>query len=437
MRVLLLSHGFPPENLGGVEVHVQSLARELARNGHDVHVYARAGGGGTAQGSRTTTTIDGHRLTRAAYRWEGLEAFDDLYRCPPMADALRAFLDECDARGERFDLAHVHHLTGVSTDAIAILRERAIPVALSLHDYWLPCPRGQLFHRDGTFCGTVDVDRCAPCLQATWPGLVPPGSERDVAARTHRRARDLLGSADLLIAPSVRALPPFAALGADVSRVAIVEYGIDTAALRAVPAPAFGPGPLRIGCFGTVIPSKGVHVLLDAVRGLEPGSTAVRIHGNVVSYHGDAGYATNLFARLAPNAGVEFHGPYSPARLPALLADVDVVAAPALWAETWGIAVREGMAAGRPAFASRIGGLQDLPAEAAFVLEPGDVAAWRDALAGAVRDRGRLRAMSTAARREGRSFAAMTAQVTGLYGDLIAGRLGAGAAWPPGNQQPA
>jgi glycosyltransferase involved in cell wall biosynthesis len=422
MRALQICHGFPPENVGGVEMHVQSLARTLARGGHAVHVFARSGGGAAPQGSRTTVGVDGYRLTRSAYRWEGLATFDDLYLCPPMADSLRAFLAECGARGEHFDIAHVHHLTGVSTDALAILREHGIPVVLSLHDYWLPCPRGQLFHRDGTFCGAVSVDRCAPCLQATWPGLMPGGGEREVTARVHRRAAELLAAADRLVVPSVHALPPFAALGADMSRAAIVEYGIDTEALAAVPDPSFGPGPLRVGCFGTVIPSKGAHVLVDAALSLPKGSVAVHLHGNVVSYHGDDSYATKLFARLRPGSAVAYHGPYAPDRLPALLAAVDIVAAPALWAETYGIAVREGMAAGRPALASRIGGLQDLPADAAFVLPPGDVVAWRDALATAVRERARLRAMSAAARGVGRSFAAMTAQILGLYAELIAHR---------------
>ena len=41
MRVLLVAHRFPPDDLGGVERHVETAARGLRDAGHEVRVLAQ------------------------------------------------------------------------------------------------------------------------------------------------------------------------------------------------------------------------------------------------------------------------------------------------------------------------------------------------------------------------------------------------------------
>ena len=52
MRILLLSHGLPPESVGGVQQHVMGLAGALIAQGHEVHIFTRATLPGTPQGGR-------------------------------------------------------------------------------------------------------------------------------------------------------------------------------------------------------------------------------------------------------------------------------------------------------------------------------------------------------------------------------------------------
>ena len=42
MRVLLVSHGYPPRDAGGVELHTQAVARGLASAGDSVRVFTAA-----------------------------------------------------------------------------------------------------------------------------------------------------------------------------------------------------------------------------------------------------------------------------------------------------------------------------------------------------------------------------------------------------------
>ena len=120
-------------------------------------------------------------------------------------------------------------------------------------------------------------------------------------------------------------------MGIDPASISVVENGVDTEALDSLPLPSFGPGPLRLGYLGTVMPSKGLHVLLDAVLQQPEGSVELHIYGNAVSYHGDDTYLTRCFQRLIPKARVHYHGPYTTSRLPEILGNLDVVCAPALW----------------------------------------------------------------------------------------------------------
>ena len=420
MRILLVCHGWPPESIGGVEQHVEGLSKALAAAGHQVHVFARSSAPGQPQGSLTHEQTDNLSLTRAAYRWEGLTGLDSIYRCEPMADAMRAFLEQERAAGRGFDVAHVHHLTGLSTDSLTVLEQAGIPIVLTLHDYWLMCPRGQMWHRNEQVCEQVEAQRCGECLQGTFPHWVQPDTAATDATRLHERARAVLTKASRLVVPSARAIGPFERLGVPRDRFAVVANGVDTQALEQLPPPACGPGPLRLGYLGTLVPSKGLHILLDAVLQQPPGSVELSIHGNVVPYHGDETFPLRCFGKLQPGAPVRYAGPYTTADLPAILSQIDVLCAPALWHEAFGLTVRESLAASRPVLVSRIGGLQDAITDGVEgqILPPGDVAAWSTAIAGMAADRQRVRHMASQARPRARGFQVMADELASLYAEL-------------------
>ena len=417
MRILLLAHGLPPDSVGGVEQHVDGLGRALVAAGHDVEICAREGTAGLAQGTFRTTRDGNPRVTRVAYRWEQVHDLTTMYTSPPMATALRTFLQARAAAGVRFDVAHVHHLTGMSTDSLAELAAARVPTVMTLHDYWLFCPRGQMFHHREELCTTASLDRCTPCLQATFPAWVNAQNGHAEVGSVHARALRTLAMPAVLVVPSSRAIPPFTALGVPADRFVVVENGVDTDRLLRLPPPGVGPGPLRVGYLGTVMPSKGLHVLLDAVQRLPAGAVSLRIFGNVVPYHGDYSYATKCFARLQPGGDVHYRGPYGLDELPTILEGIDVLAAPALWHEAFGLTVREALAAARPVLVSRVGGLQDAVIDGAQgrLLPPGDVDAWSDALRELAANPREVLRLSRSARSRARGFDAMAADLVAVY----------------------
>jgi glycosyltransferase involved in cell wall biosynthesis len=428
MRILLISHGLPPDSVGGVEQHVDGLAKALVHAGHDVEIFARENAPGAAQGTFRCTAPGNPRVVRVAYRWENVRDLASMYESKPMAPAMRAFLVERAAAGAHFDVAHVHHLTGMSTDSLGELVAARVPVVMTLHDYWLFCPRGQMFHRREELCETASLQRCSECLAATFPWWVNAQNGEVEVAAVHARALRALALPAVLVVPSGRAIAPFEALGVAAERFVVVENGVDTERLQQLAPPGVGPGPLRLGYLGTVIPSKGLHVLLAAVARVPAGRVTLHVHGNVVPYHGDESYATKCFARLRPEDDVHYHGPYGLDALPAILERLDVVAAPALWREAFGLTVREALAAARPVLVSRVGGLQDavVDGEQGALLPPGDVDAWAAAIARLAAEPALVRRMARAARGRARGFAAMAADLLAVYADARA-RTGAGS----------
>lgn len=375
------------------------------------------------QGQRTPPTGANPQITRTAYRWEGVDSLAAMYRCAPMAEAMRSFLMERAAAGERFDIAHVHHLTGMSTDTLQVLDEADVPVVMTLHDYWMFCPRGQMFHRREEACETAAPARCAECLQQTFPWWLQDKNRDAQVQELQDRARSALQRPSRLVVPSARAIPPFVALGVPRERFTVIENGVDTGALADLPPPAAGPGPLRLGYLGTLMPSKGLHVLLDAILSLPQGLVTLDIHGNSVPYHGDQSYLTRCFQKLSPGSGVRYYGPYGLGELPQLLQGIDVLAAPAIWHEAFGLTVREALAAARPVLVSRIGGLQDAvqDGEQGYVLPPGDVAAWATSIRRLAEDRREVTRLSHSARTRARGFAAMAADLASLYAETARG----------------
>jgi glycosyltransferase involved in cell wall biosynthesis len=424
MRILLVSHGLPPDSVGGVEQHVSGLALALVAQGHDVDIFARENGPDREQGEFVATTTEdaNPKIFRVAYRWQNCDSLAAMYVSSPMADAMAAFLAERTAQGVQYDVAHVHHLTGMSTDSLQKLRDAGVPTVMTLHDYWLFCPRGQMFHHNGEVCETAPVDRCVDCLSKTFPWWLKENGRQKVES-VQERARAVLSTADRLVVPSARAVPAFVALGVPAERFTVVENGVDTERLEALPQPSGGPGPLRIGYFGTLMPSKGLSVLIAAVQQLPQGMVELHIHGNAVPYHGDESYLTKCFMQLKPGSAVTYHGPYSLEEMPARIATIDVLAAPALWHEAFGLTVREALAAGRPVLVSKVGGLQDAVEDGVQgrVLPPGEVPAWADAIRELAEDRRRLRDYIGATRGMARGFAAMASDLTIIYAEAAQG----------------
>ncbi len=266
MRVLHVVHQYPPEYLGGTEVSTQQVARELARRGHEVGVFYRRGGQDSGVAGRTE---DGVRVWAA---WSGevtpVRRFRATFGDPAIAQAFDAVVDDF-----RPELVHIQHLMGLPVGIVGGLRRRGIPYVVTLHDYWWVCANAQLItNYDRRPCaGPRAYFNCARCAAARAGGGLAGPAVPVLAAVMAVRARlvwDVLMGAGVIVAPSEFIRRWYVQWGLPGERVELLPHGFEAVGGRPA-GPEAARWRLRVAYIGGLAWAKGVHVLVEAFRGLE------------------------------------------------------------------------------------------------------------------------------------------------------------------------
>jgi glycosyltransferase involved in cell wall biosynthesis len=412
MRILLATHAFPPRSTAGVEVYTLRLARALRQREHEVQVLTAVHDLAAKPYALRRREQDGVPVVEVVnvHQRGTLEA---TYHDPELEAAAGHVLDRFSPH-----VFHVQHLLNLSTGLLRHARAGGARVLLTLHDYWLSCPRDGLRMREElALCGTMDHSVCAACLR-TSPYLVPP-LQRGLASAIRRaglgrlahRLHDVAPRAAAAALRGLRALGPATEPGlagamdrrAAVLREALAhvhlflaptafaadraeDFGLPPEHVRVVPLGAVHgptrPRPARprrrFGYVGTVAPHKGVHVLVAAFRALPQADASLTIHGPLTVH---PAYADELRRAAAGDPRIRLAGPFPEGEQPRVLEGLDVLVLPSLWWENSPITVLEALAAGVPVVASRTGGVPEVVPEGAGILvPPGDVEALRSAL---------------------------------------------------------
>jgi glycosyltransferase involved in cell wall biosynthesis len=354
MKVLLVTHRFPPDGVAGVERVTQDLANVLARQGETVTVVTR-------QWSRRARIIRRWRREQMATgvcveRLPGVPR--PLERAlAQQKDSTRNFEGVVAAVGP--DVVHLMHPYGFSPGCIEAVLASRVPLVVSLHDFFFACPLAHLVKKDGRLCAGPNggLECATTCFDDD-----PRGVNRWTLRAAYFRA--VLSAATEVIAPTEYMARYFAEQGIADRPIRVIANGVELCR-EPTAARSFRKGDrLRLAYIGIVAPSKGVHLILDALA-----STDRRIGPESLLVAGaepDRDYANRLRSTAAQLAGVDvaFAGAYERADLKSLLANVDVVVAPSRVPETFGMTVREAQALGIPVVVARIGALSGAIEEA-------------------------------------------------------------------------
>jgi glycosyltransferase involved in cell wall biosynthesis len=157
MRVLIVAHGFPPSGMGGAELYAQAHAGELSRTGDNVLVLARESDRSRPEFELRREARGGIEVVWVNNTFASVRSFQDTYTDNRIDAIAGRVIEEF-----KPDVAHVHHLTCLSTTIVRELAARNVPVFCTLHDYWFLCQRGQLLDRDLRPCANPAT--CSNCL---------------------------------------------------------------------------------------------------------------------------------------------------------------------------------------------------------------------------------------------------------------------------------
>jgi glycosyltransferase involved in cell wall biosynthesis len=362
LRVLQISDLYPP-TLGGLELQVQLLSRELARRGHEVTV---------ATGLLPSTDrfevdsgvkihrIEGwSRLLRPSYK-RADRPFQPPVPDPGIVRALR-----CITRESRPHVVHAHGWMLASF--LPLKRASAAKVVVWLHDYTLLCPKTTYLH-DGQPCSGPRLGKCVVCAAEQY------GTPRAAALSVGLSGlRSRYHKVDRFVANSPIVGREFAtALGMNADDIEVVTPSLPAEAFsgKRVARPSFVPSDDYVLFVGALGPHKGVDVLLRAYADLR-----------------DAPPLVMLGTRRAdtPNsipAGVSVIENVPHEQVLAAWSHALFGVIPSTVREAFGLTALEAMAAGRAVVASSIGGLPDLVEDGVtgILVAPGDVDGLRHAI---------------------------------------------------------
>jgi len=398
MKILIVSHAFPPDGVGGTERYAQALAHGLAARGHAVRVFC----GSLEWRDRfavVPATQSGLRVTRV-HR-------DDLYfdhwdknGNPKVANAFEDELDDF-----RPDVVHLQHWIRLTNDLVRRAASRAIPALVHLHDLFVTCPRVfRLRPARAPGAAPDDVEFChEPFEPASCRSCVPrwrfqSDREIDLSLDHYKAAVGAeLAAATLRVVLSKGQLAelqrwgPCAGLPIERLDHPWLPGAVDAKATDAQ-SPA---GRLCLLYFSRIAPLKGLHVVLEAMgrlaaaRPADAGGVALEAFGAFATKEYEA-----RLRGLARGLEVRFHGEYSrnePCRTPA-----DVAVIPTLAHETWSFWLDEAAHTGLPILAADAGAIGERATGRVRLVPAGDAAAFATAIAELRDDPARRRALAAA-----------------------------------------
>lgn len=408
MRILEVTDCYPPPLMGGRDLAVQMLSRELARRGHEVEVLTLAGSGGPR------TDLDGDvRVHRAAGWGRALQPFSanrETRYHPPLPDpglvrVLRRILRE-----HRPQVVHAH--SWMLYSLLPFLPSAETRVVVTMHDSSLICPKTTYIYRSGDKCTGPGYAKCLACASGQYgvPRAVALTNGLTLMKRWHRRV-------DRYVAISRDTLETTAPHLGSGSRgeIEVIPPFVEDAAFESDrrERPAFVPADGGYFMFaGTLSPHKGIDVLLEAWAGLQPRVplvlAGIRHPGTPHTFPEGV-----LVTEDVPHEDVLRGFGHSLAAV-----------APSVWQEPFGMVAVEAMAAGRPVIASAVGGLAALVADgtSGLLVPPGDVVSLRTAMQRLLVDPVLRCRMGTEGRRRATRYSAdvVVSAWERLFGEVIA-----------------
>ncbi|MEJ1933070.1 glycosyltransferase, partial [Nostoc sp. NIES-2111] len=385
--------------MGGTEVYVSSLVRELLALGIRSRVVLPEPDGGAFTSDLRTYPVNANLILdelRLELPHLGFEHFVEHLKAAPNA------------------IYHQHSWTrGCGAHHLRAAREAGLRTILTIHVPGNICLRGTMALMGRQSCdGLVEERRCGACwaqsrgiptsaagmvaslplalasrLRRSRGRLSTALSARALAAGKRAEVRDMVLNADKVVVVCKWLYDAMVRNGIDRTKLVLSRQGLPREFLVAAAGKSRldgeRRGPLELLFLGRFHPVKGLDVVIKAIRAL-PMETGVRLTVRAVAAtEEEQAYAAVLRAMARGEPRIRFLEPASRRDVPDILQAHDVLVVPSTWLETGPLVVLEALATGTFVFGSDLGGISELigGGDGGRLIPAGNVSAWSLAIA--------------------------------------------------------
>jgi glycosyltransferase involved in cell wall biosynthesis len=239
----------------------------------------------------------------------------------------------------------------------------------------------------------------------------------------HATARTLFAEVDHVVAVSQWVKDTLIGNGVSEEKITVCRQGVAEEShpsnnqLEEMRSPH--PVPLKIAFFGRLDATKGVDILIHALRSILGASLRLDVFGVA---QGESGlrYQEDIRRLATMDHRVEFRSPVSSSDVITTLRNYDLLAVPSQWLETGPLVVLEAFAAGVPVIGSRLGGIAELVRDGVngILVESRDVKAWSSVLLRLSKDRSLIQALRQNIRPP-RTMATVASEMAALYRRIL------------------
>jgi glycosyltransferase involved in cell wall biosynthesis len=382
MKIIHVIPGFLPEKLAGTEIYCWSLCKNLQAEGHDTEVVIP----GYGQKETTAYEYDGIRVTRYAEPTVQTRLHISGLALPEGIANYKAYI-----RQAKPDIVHFHAIyggVGLTVQHIVETKALGFKVVYTMHLPKHVCANNTMVHKGKELCdGIIRPVRCAACtlvhqnkseLVADTIATVS-GALRTIGIDTGKwdnPAGTALSSVNRIVAIKkdlgrLAAATDMVVLYARWFQKIIIANGFPAAQTEYVP-PALSwsgetgrpskpldfknPDGVKLIFVGRIDPEKGVHLLIEAIKGLPEDKIELSLYGKPI----EEDYYERCRKMSAGCSNIHWRGLLAREEILSTFARHDMLCLPSAFSEMSPLVIQEAFGAGIPVLASEVYGNAEL-----------------------------------------------------------------------------